>query len=163
MAVEVGNALRVNEDFAGAEAALKQARSLRDLGSGNPLVEIRIDDIEASLRKDQRRWEDAEALLAKVHRKYLRLGEHHLAGRALLKRGLNVTLSGRPLEAIRHLKHALTLLDPERDPQLLAAARHDLLLALTEAGKFREASELLPRKRPAPGVRERSAQSVAPA
>lgn len=140
---ELGNALRVNEDFAGTEVALQQARGILDEGSGDLLIAARIDDIEGSLRKDQRRLEDAEILLARVHRKYLKLGELHLAGRALLNRGLNLTYSGQPIEAIRHLRKALTLLDPERDPQLVAAARHDLLLALAEAGRFREASEFL--------------------
>ncbi len=140
---ELGNALRVNERFAEAGEALRRARSLLEEGAGDPMVRARIDDIEASLRKDQRRLDEAEALLARVYRQYLRLGERHLAGRTLLGLGTCRVIAGQPLEAARFLRQAVALLDVERDPQLAAAAHHNLIDSLAEAGKFREAGQLL--------------------
>ncbi len=86
---------------------------------------------------------EAEALLDKVYRAYLRLGERHLAGRATMTRGSCRFISGEPLEAIPFFRRTLEFLDSDRDPQLTAAAHHNLLDALTDAGKFREAGQLL--------------------
>lgn len=140
---EAANANRVNENFEDAEEAIKKARALLGKDVGDPLVRARIDDVEASLLKDQRRLAEAEALLDKVYRAYLRLGETHLAGRAKMTRGLSRIIAGEPLESVPFLRRALALLDAGRDPQLAAAAYHNLLFALTEAGELREAGRLL--------------------
>jgi tetratricopeptide (TPR) repeat protein len=140
---ELSNAWRVNEMFKNAETSLAQARSLSEQGTGDPLLEIRIDDFEASLRKAQRRFEEAISLLDRVHRAYLRLGERHLAGRALMSKGINLELSGKPAEAIRSLQQAISLIDAERDPQLVATVHHSLLKTLVDCGRFQEAGRLL--------------------
>lgn len=140
---EVANAHRVNENFEDAEEAIAKARALLNKDAGDPLVRIRIDEVEASLLNALRRLPEAEALLDKVCRAYLRLGEKHLAGRAKVKRGLSRIIAGEPLESVPFLQRALELLDLDRDPQLAAAAYHNLLFALTEAGKLREAGRLL--------------------
>jgi tetratricopeptide (TPR) repeat protein len=140
---ELGNAWRVKEYFDRAEASLETARSLAEQGTGDPLLAVRIDDFEASLRKAQRRFDEAVALLEQVYRAYLRLGERHLAGRALMSKGMTLELSGRPDEAIRSLQQALRLIDAERDPKLVATTQHSLLKTLVDCGKFQEASRLL--------------------
>jgi predicted negative regulator of RcsB-dependent stress response len=140
---ELGNAWRVNEFFDRAEACLETARSLAEQGTGDPLLAVRIDDFEASLRKAQRRFDEAVALLEQVYRAYLRLGERHLAGRALMSKGMTLELSGKPDEAIRSLQQALRLIDAERDPKLVATTQHSLLKTLVDCGKFQEASRLL--------------------
>jgi len=140
---ELGNAWRVKEFFKRSEESLQTAHSLAEQGTGDPLLAVRIDDIEASLRKDQRRFDEAVALLERVHRAYLRLGERHLAGRAFMKRGIALELSGRPDEAIQSLQQATSLIDAERDPKLLAAAQHSLLKTLVDCGRFHEAGKLL--------------------
>ncbi|MFL6291282.1 MAG: hypothetical protein ACJ759_10335, partial [Thermoanaerobaculia bacterium] len=60
---ELANAYRVNELFQEAGEALETARSLVEQGTGDPMLAARIDDLEASLRKDQRRLDDACRLL----------------------------------------------------------------------------------------------------
>ncbi len=141
---ELGNALRVNEQFDKVRDVLGQARQLlAEQGTGDPLVRARIDDIEGSFWKDQRYLRDADDLLASACRKYLRIGERHLAGRALVKKGLNRVIDGQPREAVTLLRRAVSLLDAERDPQLIETAQHNLLFALADAGEYREASELL--------------------
>lgn len=140
---ELGNAWRVNEFFDRAEAYLETARSLAEQGTGDPLLAVRIDDFEASLRKAQRRFDEAVALLERVYRAYFRLGERHLAGRALMSKGMTLELSGKPDEAIRSLQQALRLIDAERDPKLVATTQHSLLKTLVDCGQFQEASRLL--------------------
>lgn len=140
---ELGNAWRVDEYFGKAEASLETARSLAEEGTGDPLLAVRIDDIEASLRKDQRRFDEAVALLERVYRAYLRLGECHLAGRALMSKGITLEVAGQPLKAIEAHRKGLELMDPERDPKLVATTQHGLLNALVAAEKYNEAGRLL--------------------
>jgi tetratricopeptide (TPR) repeat protein len=140
---EVANANRVNENFEDAEEAIAKARALLDESNSDPMVRAFINEVEASFLKDQRRLSEAEALLNRVYRNYLRLGERHLAGRALTTKGIILRIAGRPDEAVLPLRHALELLNDDRDPQLMAAAHHNLFDALTDAGKFSEAGQLL--------------------
>jgi tetratricopeptide (TPR) repeat protein len=140
---EVANAERVNERFLQAEDAVEKARSLLEQGTGDLMVQAYIDEVEASLLKDHRRLSEAEVLLDRAHRAYTRLGEHHLAGRVLLNIGSCRFYAGKPLEAVGLFRRAVSLLDASRDPQLLAAAQHNLLDALVDAGDLREASTLL--------------------
>ncbi|HEY2295236.1 MAG TPA: hypothetical protein VGM86_31420 [Thermoanaerobaculia bacterium] len=151
---ELGNALRVNEQFDKVRDALKQARLLlTEQGTGDLLIQARIDDIEGSFWNAQRYLRDAEDLLASAYRKYLRSGERHLAGRVLVTRGLNRIIDGQPQEAVTVLRQAVALLDAERDPELIETAQHNLLFALADAGEYREASELLLRS----GLRQKFA------
>ncbi|MFL6232115.1 MAG: hypothetical protein ACJ76N_03195 [Thermoanaerobaculia bacterium] len=140
---ELGNALRVNEQFDKVRDVLKRARLLTEQGTGDLLIQAYIDQVEGSFWKDQRFLRDAEDLLASACRKYLRIGERHLAGRTLVTRGLNRIIDGQPREAVALLRQAIALLDVERDPQLIETAQHNLLFALADAGEYREASELL--------------------
>ncbi|MFL6198262.1 MAG: hypothetical protein ACJ76J_03715 [Thermoanaerobaculia bacterium] len=140
---ELANAYRVNELFQEAGEALETARSLVEQGTGDPMLAARIDDLEASLRKDQRRLDDACRLLDRVHRTYMKIGERHLAGRALMKKGIILEIDKKPREAIRCHRKAINLMDAERDPQLIASALHCLLNALVGAESYTEAGKLL--------------------
>lgn len=140
---ELGNAFRVNERFDPALEAIQRARTLLEQGTGDLMTLARIDDIEGSWWKDQRHLVDAEDLLARACRRYLRIGERHWAGRTFVTRGISQFVAGRPLEAVAFLQQALQLLDTERDPQLIETTQHNLVFALADAGEFREAGELL--------------------
>lgn len=142
-AAEVANAERVNERFLRAEDAVATARSMLEQGTGELMVQAYIDEVEASLLKDYQRLGEAETLLRQAHRAYRKLGETHLAGRALMTRGICRALQGKPAQAVPFLRQAIDLLDISRDPQLLAAAHHNLLDALIDAGELGEASRLL--------------------
>jgi len=147
---EQANAYRVSEDHAAAEHALTQAALARPKGSGDPLIVARLLDVEASLRTDQRRFEEADRLLHLVQGLYQRAGEIHLAGRARISRGIGLHYDGRYPEAVAMLREAVGLLDPDRDPQLLAIARQHFLFSLTANGELAEAAELYLRS----GLRE---------
>jgi tetratricopeptide (TPR) repeat protein len=143
VAAEVANAERVNERFLRAEEAVETARSLLEQGTGELMIQAYVDEVEASLLKDNRRLREAELLLSQAHRAYRRLGETHLAGRALMTRGICRAIQGKPAQAVPFLRQAVDLLDGSRDPQLLAAAHHNLLDALVDAGNLGEAGRML--------------------
>lgn len=147
---ELANAYRVIEDHSAAEDALTQAALARPKGSGDPLIVARLLDVEASLRTDQRRFDEADRLLNLVQGLYQKVGETHLAGRARISRGIGLHYDGRYAEAVAMLREAVSLLDPARDSQLLTIAKQNFLFSLTANGEHAEAAELYLRS----GLRE---------
>jgi len=141
--MEVGNARRRTDDFHGAEEALDKAHGFCMQGTGDPLLTARWLDILASLRTDQRHLDEAIALLDEAHGIYLKEGETHLAGRALISKGINVAYADRPREAIAWFRQGLSLLDFQRDPELRLTGDYSLLCALVESGEYREGRRLL--------------------
>jgi tetratricopeptide (TPR) repeat protein len=73
----------------------------------------------------------------------LEVGETHLAGRALIKKGVGAIYEERPKAAAALLRKGLALIDPERDPQLAINTQHNLLGTLIEIEQFREARTVL--------------------
>jgi tetratricopeptide (TPR) repeat protein len=140
---ELGNAYRLNEDFEAAEDAFARAGDLFDEGTGDALLLARLLDLEASLRQSQRRLSEAIELLGSVTALYEQIGERHLAGRALVSMGINVHYTGQAGEAVRLLRQGISLLDANRDPQLIAISQQSLLHALVDAGDLQEARQLL--------------------
>lgn len=147
---ELGNAYRVNDRFSDADAAFERAIGFFEEGTGAPLLQARVLDLFASLRSAQRRLDDAIQLLEQVYELYLEADDRHLAGRALISKGINVHYQGHPGEAVDVFEKSMQLLDPERDPQLAAISQEVLLHALADCGEFRRASALLLRS----GLRE---------
>jgi tetratricopeptide (TPR) repeat protein len=140
---ELGNAYRVNDQFAEAEAAFSRSRASLRKGTGDLHLLARAATLEASLRSAQRRLLESNELLRKVHRLYLNLSECHLAGRALISIGRNIHYGENPADALRLFREGLTLLDSNRDPQLVAVGQECLLHALVESGELHEAGRLL--------------------
>lgn len=87
--VEHANAERLSENPHSSEQALGWAVACWEDGTGDPLIMARILDVEASLRTDQRRLGEALELLDLLSATYQDLGETHLAGRALVSKGIN--------------------------------------------------------------------------
>ncbi len=140
---ELANAFRVSEDFEAAEDALARGCDAYERGTGDVRLLARLHDVEASLRTDQRRLGEALKLLDQLHRLYVRLGDTHLAGRALIKKGINSHYNGQPEEAVRLLRAGLEQVDTQRDLKLASVGQQALLDALAACGRFREASKLL--------------------
>lgn len=147
---ELGNAYRVNENHPASERALMEAATARAAGSEDPMLLARLLDIEASLRTDLRQFSEAYRLLDLVHGLYRQVGETHLAGRALISRGIGLHYDGYWEEAVAMLRQASTMLDGDRDPHLLATCRQALLDAMAANGDYAAAAELLLRS----GLRE---------
>ncbi|HEX2223689.1 MAG TPA: tetratricopeptide repeat protein [Thermoanaerobaculia bacterium] len=99
--------------------------------------------MEASLCRDQRSFRKACELLDRAYDTYSKLGERHLAGRVLVNKGTCLGTAGEPKEAVTALERGISLLEPDRDPQLVVVATQSLLTALVDCGEFREAGQLL--------------------
>jgi tetratricopeptide (TPR) repeat protein len=146
---QVGNALRIGSDFPAADAAFARARALCGAIEGVGLLDrARVLDLDASLRKDQQRFSQASRLLDRVITIYERLGQSHLLGRALTSKAAVYGEAGQTEAEIVFLRHALELLDPDEDARTFLAARHNLIVALHETGRSREAFALLFSTRP---------------
>lgn len=141
--IELANACRVNDHFEEAEAAFERGEEWLSRGSGDLALLARFCDVKASLREDQRRLPEALDLLDEARRLYTEIGDRHLAGRALTKRGRVVYSSGEPAEAVRLLEEGRALLDRERDPGLFAISTQVLLGCLVDCGEYLRAGELL--------------------
>lgn len=145
--IELGNAYRVADRLDEAEKALGRAAGLYAEGTQDELIGARLYDVQASLDADCRRFPEALSALNGVHAVYLRRGDRHLAGRALLKKGLYAGYGGEPGEAIRLLRESLALIDSRRDPDLVFAAVHNLARSLMDCGQLTEARVLLDQNR----------------
>jgi hypothetical protein len=136
---ELANAHRVGDDIVRAELAMVRAVSWVHRGSGDPWLVARVADLMASLLADQRRFADAAELLDKVYAFYLRMGDRHLAGRALISRGIFAGYDSQPRRALALLLQGLDLIDFRQDSRLAVHAVHALLHNLVECGRYRQA------------------------
>jgi tetratricopeptide (TPR) repeat protein len=140
---ELGNARRINDEFAEAEQDFSRARGFLEEGTGDFLLEARVLDLEASLLSDRGRFEDAISLLEKVDSLYREAGDDHMVGRAVISKGINSRRAGRPREAIGILEQGLRLVEADRDPELRVIGQKGLLDALVDAGELGRASRML--------------------
>jgi tetratricopeptide (TPR) repeat protein len=139
----LGNAYRVADDLDAADFALGRAAELYLEGTQEELLGARLFDLQASLYGARRSFAAALQTLDVVHELYVRHGDLHLAGRALIKKGSYCGLSGDEGEAIRLSQRGLAMIDPEREPQLALSAVHNIAFFLIGCGKFREARTLV--------------------
>lgn len=146
---QLGNALRIQADFGEAEKAFAQAELvLDDSGRNGQLDRARICDLLASLRRDQSRHAEAFQLYELAIAIYQKLGRWHLLGRTLAQKSMVCGEVGESALEMKLLRRALDLLDPQEEPRMFLAARHNLILALNESGRHREAFALLFHTRP---------------
>jgi len=148
----LGNARRVIGELRSAEDAFYEAHShFRASGTGNPRIEAEILDLEASLRRDQRRFEEALELLRQVIAIYTsedpEVQDLHLAGQALVKKAYTLEQLGEVQQAITVLREAEPMIVRDRDPHLVLSLKHNLILALAGVGRNQEAAALLPEVR----------------
>jgi len=101
----------------------------------------------ASLRRDQSRYEEAVQLTDQAIALYREGQDSQLEGSALILKGLTLGQEGRSLEAIPVLRAALDRIDPQRDPRLVFAGRHNLIGFIAESGAPERAQELLEQNR----------------
>jgi tetratricopeptide (TPR) repeat protein len=103
----------------------------------------RIADLEASLRTDQRRFPEAEALLRRALTLYRLAGASRDIGRVLVKLGNVFYAQGLPYKAIEAIEEALRLLQTEPRSQLYLMGRYNLTLFLAETGRPEQAAAFL--------------------
>lgn len=137
------NALRVGQQYDEAEHAMARARKLFELGTKDLALEIFLLEREAALDSDRRRFQDAFANMKRVYRGYRRLGDRHLAGRALVQLGIYANYAGHPEEGLAILRRSLELIDAARDPSVAYNAAHSQGWILCECRRFKEAERKL--------------------
>lgn len=145
---QLGNVFRIHADYHSAERAFERVDSLSESGFVSPLDKARLLDLKASLRRDQRRFDEASQLLDQVISIYHQLGQWSLLGRSLKQKSMVCGEAGDLEAEIALLRCALQLLDPEEESRSFLSARHNLIFALNESGRAREAFALLFHTRP---------------
>lgn len=140
---ELANAQRINLQLSTAEATFLEAWDRFEQGSLGEELEARINSLEASLLRAQRRIPEALSLLEETQKLYRRLGDQHLAARTLIQKGQVLRDEGRPEDELPCLREALSLLDPQRDPELTATTMCNLIETMVQVGQVKEAGRLL--------------------
>lgn len=138
------NALRAQGRLQEADERIGNARSLlqSEPVTANTIY-AEVDWFEGILRKDQRRFTEAEGLLRRSAIRFQRAGESIAAARPLLSLGLMYYDRQEAVKAIETTEDALQDLSPEIEPRLYLAGRHNLALFLTDLGRLEEAERLL--------------------
>jgi tetratricopeptide (TPR) repeat protein len=137
--MELGNAHRVADDLPSAEEALGQATYLYLQGSQDDLLAARLFDIYGSLLGHRRHFDLAATAHDIVFAIYHRYGDYHLAGRALISKGLYVGYNGNSAQSVQLIERGLLLIDEERDPRLFLIALHNQARAFMDGGQLRDA------------------------
>jgi len=139
---------RMRSDFAGAGEAFAAARAHLGAGTGDSLESAILFESEATLRRCQRRFSAAHALLLRAIEAFVENGEDQRTGQALVSLAAVHRDEGAPSRAIPLLHEALRRIDGDREPRLLLSAQHHLADSLAAAGRFMEARGALIRARP---------------
>jgi tetratricopeptide (TPR) repeat protein len=138
----IGNARRLRADLQGAEETFETAYQHLKKGTREPLERAMFLDLKASLRRAQRRFDDAFRLLQRAVAIFLEQGDQHRAGRSLVNLSAAYIFAGKPGDGIPVLHQAIGLIDPEQEPRLLISAWHNLIFILAELGRYMEAQGL---------------------
>ncbi len=149
----LASAYRISGNMRQAEKAQRQADEWWTQGAksmGDALgYEPEILSLKASLRKDQRRFDEALALIDEVIGIYLagdpETQDFHMAGRAFVLKAKTLEEMGNLEGAVALLYEASPLIDPDREPRLLLCIQHNLLDYLANLGRPEEARAMLPR------------------
>lgn len=133
------NTLRVKGELVLADSGLEAVKPLWMAGSDpdEVLDPGRLLDIEASLRRDQRRLDEALDRLAEAR------PISHRPARVLIKRAFTLELMGDYEQSVETLREAEPLVDRQADPRLFYMHRHNLAACYIELGRYSEARELV--------------------
>jgi tetratricopeptide (TPR) repeat protein len=140
----LANIARVRGDFSEADTAFERVREvMRNEGVIEADVTARIDELEGSLRKDQRRFQEAEDLLARAELFYQIADEWEGSIRVLVSLGSVFLLQGKFQQAIPVTRNALRMMSPNSNPRLHLCTRFNLAYCLVKVGQSDEAARML--------------------
>lgn len=143
----MGNAQRAAGLLRNAEPFFQYARALVQGGLGaETAVLARLDELEGSLRKDQRLFARAQELFSRAVTLYRLDGAHREQTRVLVCLGENYALQGKTEKALSTVRAALRRL-PREPSRLYLCARYNLARYLVEVKQFGEAEKVLERDR----------------
>jgi len=141
----LGNARRVLGELRSAETDFRRAEAYLEEGAtGNPQVRAEVLDLKASLRRDQKRLDEAFLLLEEASSLCTEVGDEHALGAILLKKAKILEETGELEQAVELLREAVGKIDPARSERLSVYVRHNLLCTLTMARRYEEAQAMLP-------------------
>jgi tetratricopeptide (TPR) repeat protein len=142
-AAHVANVLRVKGVLKQAEIRFEQAKRLWQSGSdpAGVLDPGRLLDLEASLRRAQRRFDQALALLDEAE------AVGRCPERALIIKGFTLEVMGEYERAVESLLQAAPRVDRQADPRLWYNHRINLAVTFCHLGRYAEAAELVPQIR----------------
>ncbi len=144
----VANALRILGEFRGADAAFRAADDcLARSASGNTQIHAEIADLKSSLRRDQRRWEEALDLSTQAADLYEQSGDLRGVAKAKLQKARILSEAGGLEAAISILQSLASDLSSAEGSGIYACARFNLLCCLVQAGRLEEAEGLVPEVR----------------
>ena len=134
----VANILRVQGELKAAGTAFEEAKRLWHAGSdpASVLDPGRMLDLEASLRRAQRRFGEALALLDEA----LVVGRS--PGRVLINKGFTLEVMGEYERAIEALLQAQVIVERQGDRRLLSMVHSNLGFTYCHVRRFAEAAEL---------------------
>jgi len=141
----LANARRIASDLRGADEAIALAEAQLARGTGDRLERAFLLARKASLRRHQRRYGEATALLDRAIAIYLRASELRQATGAIVTRAITHQRAGDDERALADLRRAAELIDPEAEPRLHLDIRHNTIATLSGTGRYLEAQALLAR------------------
>ena len=141
--IELANGQRAANDYGSADASLAEASRHLAQGTGSERLRARLLDVKASLEGHRCQFKAAFEALDSVAEIHLRRGDEHLAGRALVSKGMFKGYAGDSAEAYELTRRGRALLDESRDPVLYVQALHNEIGLLVDLGRFKEARSLL--------------------
>lgn len=132
------NALRAGGDLRAAERSMGKA--IANLGKiSSPSVRAEIANLAASLRRDQRRFEEGHELIDLAITLHEEAGDRHEAAARMLVKADLFAAAGASESAVQTVKEALPRIDRDRDLRLYLTSEHALACYLADAGHAGEA------------------------
>jgi hypothetical protein len=150
------NALRVAGDLLAADRAFRDVRRRLDTAMLDepPPVEAEVASLEASLRRDQRRYDEAGVLLDRAALLYEAEGEAEGLARVLIKRAEIRQHFAEHEAALADLDRARELVHPERQPFLHLCTAVAAVAILVDLGRPRAAERILAQAEGVPAADE---------
>jgi tetratricopeptide (TPR) repeat protein len=140
----MANASRASGDLRQAEAQFGFVRFLiTHQGVTETTVLAQIDHFEGSLRKDQRRFTEAEELFTRAAMFFRIAGAVQETARVMLSLGTLYFDQRRLDRAIEVVTAALERLPVDSESRLYLYGRHNLALYLAESGQYERAADLI--------------------
>jgi tetratricopeptide (TPR) repeat protein len=141
---QMANACRAGGDLQQADEHFGHARYvISHHGVTDTEILARVDKLEGSLRMDQRRFSQAEELLARAATLYRVTGDPVETARVLVTLGILYFFQSDLKQAIEATAAALQGLAGSRELRLYLCARYNLARYLTEDGQYDEAADIL--------------------
>jgi tetratricopeptide (TPR) repeat protein len=138
----IANTYRVEYDLRAAERKLAEVRTAMARHVVGEAVHAEVASLEASLRVDQGRFEEARQALDRAALLSRADGRGDQLTRILIQRGLLEDLVGRSAVAVAVQREALELLSEQAQPQLYRESLVNLGFFLVNGSREREAAAL---------------------